>query len=400
MEEGNIMADEIGGVWRTVGGRRIFIKEGQDLASAMRESGKFPEKKERNDNQKQLQNEIDIIQLKINEIENNPDYIFGNEKLDNELNDLFEKRTKLQKKLLDEKANNDKSMIQDKELRDYIYDYTNGDYKIACDYTQNLENGLNEKEAFEKTNYYQNSGINKISDEDFKNKIRLTNELVKEIDNQKENNKLLVRFEKTQVDENYKDVSRQYKVGEEIKWGIRSTSSNEKYFTKVISGKDKIKAESLMSAYPYTYTEFQIVGDKKGLDISKYSQYKDQSEILVKGKFRVKEVKHFEPKIVYDEKPIKFNDYLKQNNYKYELRTAKSGKEMITIFDKEGKKIYDQSINNFSLSIDNYSSYKKTPSVKDIIDGKVPYKIDKIENKEKSIYGTKRQIVILEQIKD
>lgn len=32
---------EIGGVWRTVGGRRIFIKDGQDLATAMKESGKF-----------------------------------------------------------------------------------------------------------------------------------------------------------------------------------------------------------------------------------------------------------------------------------------------------------------------------------------------------------------------
>ncbi len=29
------------GVWRTIGGRRVFIKEGQDLASAMKESGKF-----------------------------------------------------------------------------------------------------------------------------------------------------------------------------------------------------------------------------------------------------------------------------------------------------------------------------------------------------------------------
>lgn len=29
------------GVWRTVGGRRIFIKDGQDLETAMAESGKF-----------------------------------------------------------------------------------------------------------------------------------------------------------------------------------------------------------------------------------------------------------------------------------------------------------------------------------------------------------------------
>ena len=33
--------NNIGGVWRTVGGRRIFIKDGQDLSSAMKESGKF-----------------------------------------------------------------------------------------------------------------------------------------------------------------------------------------------------------------------------------------------------------------------------------------------------------------------------------------------------------------------
>jgi hypothetical protein len=33
--------NDIGGVWRTIGGRRVFIKDGQDLATAMKESGKF-----------------------------------------------------------------------------------------------------------------------------------------------------------------------------------------------------------------------------------------------------------------------------------------------------------------------------------------------------------------------
>lgn len=37
-------SNDLGGVWRTVGGRRIFIKDGQDLASAMKESGKFGKK--------------------------------------------------------------------------------------------------------------------------------------------------------------------------------------------------------------------------------------------------------------------------------------------------------------------------------------------------------------------
>ena len=33
--------NDIGGVWRTVGGRRIFIKDGEDLETAMKKSGKF-----------------------------------------------------------------------------------------------------------------------------------------------------------------------------------------------------------------------------------------------------------------------------------------------------------------------------------------------------------------------
>lgn len=43
------MANDIGGVWRTIGGRRVFIKDGQDLASAMRESGKFKNDKKKDD---------------------------------------------------------------------------------------------------------------------------------------------------------------------------------------------------------------------------------------------------------------------------------------------------------------------------------------------------------------
>lgn len=38
--------EDIGGVWRTVGGRRIFIKDGEDLETAMKNSGKFGKKKD------------------------------------------------------------------------------------------------------------------------------------------------------------------------------------------------------------------------------------------------------------------------------------------------------------------------------------------------------------------
>lgn len=50
--------DDIGGVWRTVGGRRIFIKDGEDLETAMKNSGKFGN------------NEKDIIVYRGHEAEN------------------------------------------------------------------------------------------------------------------------------------------------------------------------------------------------------------------------------------------------------------------------------------------------------------------------------------------
>lgn len=40
---------DIGGIWRTVGGRRIFIKDGEDLAAAMKNSGKFGKRSKNNE---------------------------------------------------------------------------------------------------------------------------------------------------------------------------------------------------------------------------------------------------------------------------------------------------------------------------------------------------------------
>lgn len=39
---------DIGGVWRTVGGRRIFIKDGEDLQTAMKKVESLERKKKRN----------------------------------------------------------------------------------------------------------------------------------------------------------------------------------------------------------------------------------------------------------------------------------------------------------------------------------------------------------------
>ena len=51
------MANE-DGVWRTIGGRRIFIKTGQNLSSAMKESGKFKIKNKKKETKTNSKNQI------------------------------------------------------------------------------------------------------------------------------------------------------------------------------------------------------------------------------------------------------------------------------------------------------------------------------------------------------
>lgn len=54
-----------GGVWRTVAGRRIFIKNGQSLTDAMKNSGKF----QKDNLQKKLKNQLKKEDEEIQEIE-------------------------------------------------------------------------------------------------------------------------------------------------------------------------------------------------------------------------------------------------------------------------------------------------------------------------------------------
>ena len=76
------------GVWRTVGGRRIFIKEGSDLKTAMKESGKFDKNK---------------IESKIEGIKKNNENISSNEDK--------EEITKLKEELKKQNINVDEKFI-------------------------------------------------------------------------------------------------------------------------------------------------------------------------------------------------------------------------------------------------------------------------------------------------
>lgn len=67
--------DDIGGVWRTIGGRRVFIKDGQSLESAMKESGKFKLKKNEKDSADSDPRDVVMYHLKKGEFKKAEEYI-------------------------------------------------------------------------------------------------------------------------------------------------------------------------------------------------------------------------------------------------------------------------------------------------------------------------------------
>ncbi len=251
------------GVWRTIRGHKIFIKNGQSLSEAIKERGNFKLVKEKNELKKVME-EIDNIHKRLKEIQDSTDYFFGDKKLREEEDDLLKRLRAKQLERLDIEASINKDYIQDKDLRDFVYDYTRGDYQLTCRYTEEINNGKSESEAFEYVKKYAPEDYithRAFNDEEIKQKIQNAKKLQEEIKAQPYKENTLIRFEKAQYIED--DPRHQYEVGEEFNWGIKSTSSDENYFEKVVSGNDKIEATSFKSAYPYVYTEQSILIKKK-----------------------------------------------------------------------------------------------------------------------------------------
>ena len=61
------MANDTGGVWRTIGGRKIFIKDGQDVSTAMKESGKFKSKSNKGLSEEERKKKIAELEKKRDE---------------------------------------------------------------------------------------------------------------------------------------------------------------------------------------------------------------------------------------------------------------------------------------------------------------------------------------------
>ena len=87
------MTNDIGGVWRTIGGRKVFIKTGQNLADAMRESGKF--KKQKPESLNTFEKQIEYIKEHQDELYN---IIETSENIDKELCLKFQERNQFNAK--------------------------------------------------------------------------------------------------------------------------------------------------------------------------------------------------------------------------------------------------------------------------------------------------------------
>lgn len=156
--------DDSDGVWRTINGRKIFIREGQSLASAMRESGKFTKSGKNNIKEEKNISDVkkDDKQNENKETSNNnvEDLIrMGNgsyaikrkgEKLEDTVNAYNERQKEYRKNLESEVWSNlrDPRRLKDPDLVDtYIEMNERGEfndpdntYAVKDKYTRNMKN--------------------------------------------------------------------------------------------------------------------------------------------------------------------------------------------------------------------------------------------------------------------
>ena len=87
-----------------------------------------------------------------------------------------------------------------------------------------------------------------------------------------------------EIDSDNLVVKSPLELGQELVWGLRSTSKSEKFIAKAAQGKDKnlpfVGGKDIMRRTVYR------LKNETGLDVSSISPYK-QEEVIVSGKFKV-----------------------------------------------------------------------------------------------------------------
>lgn len=137
-----VKSNDLGGVWRTIGGRRIFIKDGQELASAMKESGKF---KTSNKNQEYSKLEDFKSLEKYKNMTSEELYekapLYGEDKILEDINKergFDGKPTQLSNKELDDKIKDGGTEVfriissnNEKSASDFVNEFKNGDFYVS-----------------------------------------------------------------------------------------------------------------------------------------------------------------------------------------------------------------------------------------------------------------------------
>lgn len=207
------------------------------------------------------------------------------------------------------------------EMKQTFKDYTNGKYDYYCEYSQALvsKTGKDLQEAIERVDKYEGSAYY-IQDIGVDEAKRRTKEMMDIIDSQPETETPLYRIDRWNFDK---------KEGDIIEWGIHSTSRDAGFADRVLGGNEEgfVEYAERLQSRP---TVFEIVGKKKHLDISEFSDF-DQQESLVFGKFRIKSIT--EPDLSLSIKKQGFDDAVKEFPDSFEFFTSKKGKEMVRFAD-------------------------------------------------------------------
>lgn len=247
------------------------------------------------------------------------------------------------------------------ENKKCLKEYTSGKYSEVCKISQCLaETGStdNYKENL-KRDLWKDSEGNIHTTERYENvdsNIKNTQEIMKVIDSQPITKDPLVRVECGYAD---------YDIGDTITWGIRSTSRDTSFADKAVNQddeglRDKFYTESGEGRY-LGCTEYRILGQKKHLDISEYSNF-DQQESLVQGRFKVvsrKEIAYQPPKKVSMEEAMSADESLKN---RFQNGISRKGNEIVK--DTETGVGYARStfnnmlyLNGKPASLSEYSEY-------------------------------------------
>lgn len=144
---------DLGGVWRTVGGRRIFIKDGEDLATAMKNSGKFRNKQNKiTDEYKKIEN----FDEEIKELEEESDRVYAKAR---EMGTIGGINTYTEEYYMDVNyylRNNDFPPGATEPYKEYVKEVTLGTEKTINEY-QLKENLITYKGTSSK--YYENYNV-------------------------------------------------------------------------------------------------------------------------------------------------------------------------------------------------------------------------------------------------